>query len=114
MAISERSEDSRRYKRVPFKRGVRVCHQSRGVFEGNLAQDISQGGVRVFTSDFIPILTVVTVLVQLKDKTSVLEFQAKVVWVRYNPLSENYQLGLEFMDDKLRANEAVAQFVESL
>ncbi|MFH0754751.1 MAG: PilZ domain-containing protein [Candidatus Omnitrophota bacterium] len=114
MTVMERSVDTRRYRRVTFKRSVKVSRLSRDVFDGNLSQDISQGGLRIFSTDFLPLHTLVTVRVQLRDEARVLEFPAKVVWVRVQPLSENFQIGLEFLDDQLRPNEEVARFVKSL
>ncbi len=114
MAMATKTIDVRRFKRVFFKRPVKVKPQGQEVFEGNLAQDLSQGGVRVFASEFVPLNSLVTVQVQLKDASKVLELQGRVAWVRFNPFSEDYQIGLEFAGDKLRTCEVIGRFIRSL
>ncbi|MBF0330601.1 MAG: PilZ domain-containing protein [Candidatus Omnitrophica bacterium] len=114
MELSKKTTDVRRFKRVAFHRPIKVKCSGQDVYAGHLTQDISQGGVRVITSDFVPVNSVVTVQVQLKDREKIMELHARVAWVRATAFGETYQLGLEFFGDTPRMSEAIGQFVRSL
>ena len=105
--------DGRRFTRIPFKRPVRFSAFNGERCDSHIAQDLSQGGLRMLSSEFIPVHSVVSVQIQLKDREKVMDVQGRVVWVRYNPMTETYQMGLEFADDAAFQRAMISEFIRS-
>ncbi len=103
--------DNRRFQRAPFKRPVKSKTSHVAIYAGNLAQDISQGGMRINSNEFVAVGSHVILQIQLESQTRVLDFNAKVVWVKELPYSDGFQLGLEFAEEAVFEKLKVAQFV---
>ena len=108
-----RTTEGRRYTRIPFKRAVRFSAPQSERLDAHIAQDLSQGGLRMLSSEFIPVHTLVNVQIQLKDRERVMDVQGRVVWVRYNPMTETYQMGLEFTRDAAFQRAMISEFIRS-
>ena len=108
-----RNMEGRRFTRVPFKRAVRFSAFNGERSDSHIAQDLSQGGLRMLSSEFIPVHSLVSIQIQLKDSEKVMDVQAHVVWVRYNPMTETYQLGLEFTHDAAFQRAMISEFIRS-
>ena len=108
-----KNTDSRRFTRVPFKRPVRFSAFNSSQTVSHIAQDLSQGGLRMLSSEFIPVNSLVGIQIQLKDREMVMDVQGRVVWVRYNPMTETYQMGLEFADDAAFQRMMISEFIRS-
>ena len=127
-------EEKRKFKRIEFKEAIQYNidsgialgdlqynidwhgpqHQMWSTFGGCLAYDLSEGGVRFRSNDFIPLNTEMSLKFQLESDSQV-DLKAKVVWVRQIPHSEIFQVGLKFEDSHLNAlvKEGLHEFVES-
>ncbi len=114
MDTVSRSVDSRQYVRVPFKRPLRFHTVASDNCFDYVAQDLSQGGVRFISSEFFPIGTKVAVRIQLEDCAKIVEVEGRVVWVRYNPMAEVYQLGLQFNDEAVSQRGTIGSYVRSM
>jgi c-di-GMP-binding flagellar brake protein YcgR len=114
MDLTARNMDARKFRRVPFTRLVRFNALNQEHLSGHLAQDLSQGGVSVFSHEFVPVNTFINVQIQLKDAMKIMDVQGRVVWVRFQPLTEMYQLGLEFSDQAVFQRETIGNFIGSL
>ena len=66
-------------------------------FGGTLSCDLSEGGLRLHMSDFVPLNTEITLQIQLADE-SIVECPCRVAWVEKNRFSDRYQAGLEFIE----------------
>lgn len=97
--------EMRKYPRVPFREGVHFHIQNLDqpleepfrMSGGCLAYDLSEGGIRCWVDEFIPLNTEITVDFYL-DPTLPVAVTGRVVWVQKVPHSESYQIGLEFKD----------------
>jgi len=98
METFRNGSESRKYPRVSFKRAVKFKMAEAELFCGELAQDLSGGGIRVRSSIFIPVGEQVSLGIQLKDVDQVVELHGKVKWVRFSPYTETYQLRFEFIE----------------
>ena len=65
---------------------------------GSLSCDISGGGVRLSSYEFIPRATKLAVELPLEYPTKTINAPARVVWVQKKPYDDRYDLGLEFVD----------------
>jgi hypothetical protein len=113
MGDGKRNSDARRFTRVPFKRSVRVKAGNNEIFLGHAGQDISQGGLRVMSSVFFPVNSRLYLQFQLKDLDRVLEVRGRVAWVRFNPLTEMYQMGLDFSDESAFKRGLIIEFIQA-
>ena len=108
-----RNTEGRRFTRVPFKRAVRFSTPSSPRSDAHIAQDLSQGGLRMLSSEFIPVHSLLSIQIQLKERERVMDVQGRVVWVRYNPMTETYQMGLEFVRDAAFQRAMISEFIRS-
>jgi c-di-GMP-binding flagellar brake protein YcgR len=108
-----RNIEGRRFARVPFRRSVRFSMPHRERVDSHMAQDLSQGGLRMLSSEFIPVHSLVNIQIQLKDREKVMDVQGQVVWVRYNPMTETYQMGLQFADNAAFQRAMISEFIQS-
>lgn len=109
--LTKLGSEQRRFSRVPFKKVVRFKPKDFPLFASNTAQDLSQGGIRLGSSSFIPLGTMVTLQIKLADEGPVVDMQGKVVWVKYLAHTDNYQIGLEFGGDAAYGRLKIAQYV---
>jgi len=114
MEIFRLGSESRKYPRVPFKQGVKCQLRGEDVGFGEAAQDLSEGGIRIRTSVFIPIGQEVSLGIQFDQADDVIEITGKVVWVRFNPYSEVYQIGVEFADQAAFPRWRIGRFTGSI
>ena len=105
--------EGRKYPRVPFKKGVKCQLQGVEASTGELAQDLSEGGIRIRSNEFIPVGQEISVGIQLKDSDEVIEVIGRVVWVRFVPYTEVYQLGIEFNQDATYPRARIGRFAYS-
>ncbi|MDP2653892.1 MAG: PilZ domain-containing protein [Candidatus Omnitrophota bacterium] len=107
MPKQEVNEDKRRYQRVSFREPVLVSILPETASHGHLSCDLSEGGLRMYFDDFVPLESrvAVSVPVDVDRKVNVL---GRVAWIQRVPHAETYQVGVEFSarpDDVIARNE---------
>lgn len=113
MLLQEKTMDNkRRHARIPFVEAVQYQTRDTEVHEGTLACDLSRGGIRMNTNDFIPIGSEIVVKIRLAGQIQLVDVMAQVVWIRVIPYSERFQIGLEFIDGKIDRMARIGQYVE--
>jgi c-di-GMP-binding flagellar brake protein YcgR len=90
-------EDRRVYRRAKLDGHVRFQLKDPKAFGGCLSCDISEGGMRMVFTDFIPLGTELLINANLATQ-KMIECLGKVVWVRKFPFMDRYEAGLEFCD----------------
>lgn len=105
--------EHRKYPRVPFKKGVKCRLFAEDVQNGELAQDLSEGGIRIRSNVFIPMGEAISLGIQLSETEEVVEIVGRVVWVRFVPYSEVYQVGVEFVKDAAFSRWRIGRFAGS-
>ena len=94
------AEDRRLAKRITFKEPVRYELTDPAHYGGTVAYDLSESGLRLRLTDFLPLNTEVILNIGLKSGQNV-ECRGKIVWVSQIPFSDQYQAGVEFADPEL-------------
>jgi c-di-GMP-binding flagellar brake protein YcgR len=89
--------EKRNFHRFDSTQPVRYQLKDPTQFGGSLSCDLSEGGIRLHLSDFIPLNTELTLTLQLADQ-SIVECPCRVAWVEKNRFSDRYQAGLEFVE----------------
>ncbi len=114
MEVFHGNSENRKYPRISFKRAVKFKVTVSDSFSGEIAQDLSAGGIRIRSHAFIPVGEQVSLGIQLKDSDQVVEVVGRVKWIRYNPHSESYQIGVEFAEDAMLFSRArIHRFINS-
>ncbi|MBN1869872.1 MAG: PilZ domain-containing protein [Candidatus Omnitrophica bacterium] len=90
-------DEKRSFHRFHRAQPVRLQFKDPGQSGGSLSCDLSERGVRLHLSDFVPLNTELTLFIQLADE-SVVECPCRVAWVEKNRFSDRYQAGLEFVE----------------
>ncbi len=114
MEGSEKIDERRQFKRVSLKEPVQYRFKDSNDFGGCLSTDISEEGIRINVSNFIPVNTEVTLSVQLTHE-KVVECRGRVMWVEQLPHAERYQAGLKFesTDSLFDAKQEIHKFLDS-
>ena len=113
-------QDRRRYLRTTFREPVQYSMLgegagSRHAFGGFLSCDVSEGGLRIYANDFVPLNTPVKMDFYIHPEKLV-SLDGRVVWTQKAPHTENYQLGMEFDENNTNFNGRgdLRQYVHSL
>ncbi len=93
-----RKQERRRYVRVPESLQIIYEILPREVIKEHLTKDISQGGIRFLTHEFIPKDS--RLRIRLTFLRALFSFEAlvKCMWVREMPCGEEFEVGVEFID----------------
>lgn len=104
--------ERRMFERVGFGQPVAFQAKDPVDYGGSLPRDISQGGIRLYFNDFLPLGTELSLQIPLAPQ-KVVECLARVVWVRQMPFMDRCQAGLRFVDNdsRKRAAEEIQRFV---
>ena len=105
--------EQRKSSRISFREGVQYTVNIEN--SGHLLScNLSQGGIRCYSNDFIPLMTSMALTFFLKAEQMV-NIDGRVVWVHKVPHAENYQVGIEFPETDLNANsmQQIHHFVKS-
>ena len=92
-------DDKRRFSRVEFREAVQYRYPEKSSLNGSMGYDLSEGGVRFRTEDFIPVQSEVVVNLQLKTEREA-TLAARVVWVQKIRHADVYHVGCEFLGNR--------------
>lgn len=92
------NDEKRKFKRINFREPVQLCEKDLMHTRGTLSCDLSEGGVRVVTNDFIPLDMEFIVTIPM-HREGYIECPAKVVWINELRYSERFQAGIMFHED---------------
>jgi len=89
------SQDNKRTApRARFTDPVQYEELEINVAGGSVGFDISEGGIRIKFNEYVPVGTVVTLYIHLKD--SIIQCSGHIRWMKKYPYSDYYQAGLQF------------------
>lgn len=92
-------EDKRKFPRKEFRQAVQYRFPEATVLNGSIGFDLSEGGVRFRTEDFVPLDAQVVINLQLKAEREA-TLVARVVWVQKVPHGDNFHIGCEFLESR--------------
>ncbi len=82
-----------------------------GIPEGSIAEDISQTGLKLSVSEFIPLNTTLELQIQLPGQEQLVCAHTKVVWVKEIPHRDDaWEIGLHLISGE-SFSEAIRQYV---
>lgn len=110
--MMDKAEERRRFVRVSEKLQVMYEVVSCRKAGDYITKDISQGGVRFLVHDFIPQGTCLRIRLSLEPFFRC-EALVKTAWVRENPLSEEYEIGVEFLSMPRDAQDHFIEYIKT-
>jgi len=113
MPNDEILEEKRKFVRVPFNEAIRVKREDGEQIVDTLAYDVSHGGIKLNTFEFIPVNSPVTVEVKLQNQSKLVSLSGKVVWIKELPASERFQIGIQFDGPDVFSKSELGKFIFS-
>lgn len=90
--------ERRRFVRIRQQDIVNYTVLSQFKSRRKLTQDLSLGGARFISDNFIPIHAILKLEIKLMDTPRMINAVARVAWIREIFDDENFEVGLEFID----------------
>ena len=103
-------DERRRDPRVQVSEAVRYQFKDPTAFGGCLSADISESGIRIIVTEFIPLDSHILLQVQLPNGKYA-EAEAKVMWATKYPHMDRFQIGLEFIEPH-EAKQLIHQYIQ--
>ncbi len=91
-------EERRQFRRIRAHSPVEYKFLNSDKFKNSVTCDISEGGVSFTVDGPVPIGTHLYFQVQLRKRPQPICATAKVVWANKEPYSQQYRVGLEFIE----------------
>ncbi len=91
-------QDRRRYTRVPECLQIAYEILPSDTIKEYLTKDISQGGIRFLTHEFIPKGSSLKIRIIFPKTLFSFEALVRCMWIKEVPYSEEFEVGVEFMD----------------
>ncbi|MDP3143512.1 MAG: PilZ domain-containing protein [Candidatus Omnitrophota bacterium] len=77
-----------------------------------LTRDLSQGGLRFFVHEFIPLNTLLKIRINLEKKYFAIEAVVKIVWIKEIPMSERFEIGVEFVNIPAETSSLLIDYIK--
>lgn len=91
--------EQRKFPRITFRNPVGYRFPDKNVLSGSVAYDLSEGGVRLWVEDFLPLNSEVVVSLQLKPEREV-ALAARIAWIQKVPHADSFHVGCEFLGNR--------------
>lgn len=103
--------ERRRYVRIPERSQISYKVIAKTKIETYLTKDIGQGGLRFFINDPVPKDSLLEI--ELTQKGIPFSFRAivKAKWIRKEPHSDRYEVGVEFINIPKQATEHLRDYI---
>ena len=105
----------RKYARIPEDSQIfyEIIPIPSGKARDGATKDISQGGIRFLTQEFIPKDSHLKIRLTLNKTLFSFEALVKFVWIRQLRYSEIYEVGVEFIDIPPKALEYLINYIKA-
>ncbi len=107
--VKERRKCARIDARLPLQ--FKDIQRPIETYAGSLTKDISESGVRFVSNDFLSIFTRLLLEVSVPSFSRPIKAISKVAWIRKVPRSNQYSVGLQFMDMTEEDNKHLSSFI---
>lgn len=107
--VKERRKFPRINARLPLQ--FKDIQRPIETFSGTLTKDISEGGVRFISSEFLSIFTRLLIEASIPSFSRPIKSISKVAWIRKVPHGSQYDIGVQFMDMTEEDRKQLASFI---
>jgi len=106
-------QERRRYIRVPECLQVDYEVLPAEAIRKYITRDISQGGIRFLTHEFIPKGSCLRIRVTFPKTLFSFESLVRCMWIREVPYAEEFEVGVEFIDLPLEIMEYLTHYIKN-
>lgn len=107
--------ERRRFQRIDSNVPIRYRNlRMATVPAGSLSKDISEGGVRFKTSEFISLACRLVVEINLPSVQKPIKAISKVAWIRKLSSGDQYELGNQFLEISKEDKATITDYVNRL
>lgn len=109
--------EKRRHPRVQTHVPVRVRKLkdgSTGEGESSISRNLSTGGIRFRTSEFVSMACRLILELDIPMFTKPVKAISKVAWIRKTPSGNDYEIGNQFLEMSREDKELISEYVNSL
>ena len=108
---TERRRFQRAESNLPVKyRNLKMASAS----VGSLTKDISEGGIRFNTGEFISLACRLVVEITIPTVQRPIKAISKVAWIKKHPTNDKYELGNQFLEISKEDRAAITDYVSRL
>ena len=106
-------KERRRHPRVNARLPLQYKDIQRPIeaYSGTLSRDVSEGGVRFLSNEFLSVFTRLLLEVSIPSLSRPVKAISKVAWIQKVPRSNQYNVGVQFMDMTEEDKKQLASFV---
>ncbi len=106
-------KEKRKYSRIDARLPLQFKDIQRPIeaYAGSLTKDISEGGIRFVSSEFLSIFTRLFLEISIPSFSRPIKAISKVAWIQKVPRSSQYNVGLQFMDMTEEDNKHLTSFI---
>ena len=110
----KKMKERRKFVRIPERAKIAYRVVPKAKIKRFISKDISQGGVRFFTQDFIPEGTFLEIRITLEKITFSFEGYVEVVWSREYPKKEKCEIGAQFINISRGAKKELIHYIKDI
>ena len=114
--FSNMTDEKRRHPRVESNLPVQYRNLKKAAVlpTGSLSTNISEGGVRFKSNEFISLACRLVLEITLPTASRPIKAISKVAWIRKLPSGEAYELGNQFIDMTKEDKEHIIEFISDM
>jgi Tfp pilus assembly protein PilZ len=109
--VKEKRGNSRINARLPLQ--FKDIQRPIETYSGSITKDISSGGLRFASSEFVSIFTRLLLEVSVPSFSRPIKAISKVAWIQKMPRSNQYDVGLQFMDMTEEDKKSLKSFISN-
>ncbi|OGX16258.1 MAG: hypothetical protein A2166_03810 [Omnitrophica WOR_2 bacterium RBG_13_41_10] len=107
-------QERRRFVRIP--ENLQISYEimpsvKSGAF---ITKNISQGGIRFFVHDLIPKNSLLKIKLTIKNIPFSFDAMVKLIWIREEPQSERYEIGVEFVNLPKKSAKTLIAYIKDI
>jgi c-di-GMP-binding flagellar brake protein YcgR len=109
--------EKRKYKRVDAHISLKyklLGDKSEVSNSGTVTNNLSEGGVRFRTKDFISRSSRIMMEVDVPLAEKPVQAISKVAWIRKSPGGDDYDIGGQFLEINSKDKKAVSEYIQTL
>jgi c-di-GMP-binding flagellar brake protein YcgR len=107
------NSERRKFPRVDFREPIKFQTPSSSANGGCLGRDLSEGGLRINFESFVKPNTAMGFELRLAPAQETVSLEGRVAWAYQVPLSDRYQLGIEFIGANEEHQKDIRKYIIS-
>ena len=108
----ERRQFARIKTRIPLE--YKNLHKDSTDGKGVQVKDISEGGVRFTSSEFLSLANRLVVTINIPTTARQIKAIAKIAWIKKLPSGDLYEVGNQFLEISKEDKQEVARYVKTV